>query len=49
MEIEIRQRSIPGRLGYLAARLREGTVTAEAVALALEVLADEIAEQETAP
>lgn len=41
-EIEIKRRTIPDRLAYLAAKLREGDIPAEAVALALEVLADEI-------
>jgi hypothetical protein len=43
-QIEIRHHTIPERLAYLAGKLREGDVSAEAVALALEVLADEITE-----
>ena len=42
--LEIRCRTIPERLAYLAAKLREEKDWRESVALALEVLADEIAE-----
>ena len=42
--LEIRRRTIPERLAYLAAKLREEEDYRESVALALEVLADEIAE-----
>lgn len=41
-EVNLKQRSIPDRLAYLAGKLRDGT-DREAVALALEVLADEMA------
>jgi hypothetical protein len=43
-EIGIRRRTIPDRLAYLAGKLREGDRHRESVALALEVLADEIGE-----
>lgn len=39
-DVPIRQRSVPDRLRYLAAKLREGGHE-QAVALALEVMADE--------
>jgi hypothetical protein len=41
--IELRQRSIPDRLAYLAGKIREGA-DREAVALALDVLAEEMTE-----
>jgi len=37
----VRRRDLPGRLRYMAAKLREGEENREGVALALEVLADE--------
>jgi hypothetical protein len=38
----LRRRSIPGRLRYLAGKLREGDQNRDAVMLALEALADEM-------
>ena len=40
--IEIRHRTVPERLAYLAAKLREDAHSWDAVAIALEVLADEM-------
>ncbi len=42
--VGIRRRTIPERLAWLAAKLREGDKYRESVALALEVLADELAD-----
>ena len=39
--LEIRHRTVPDRLAYLAAKLREGDKHREAVAIGLELLADE--------
>ena len=46
--LEIRRRTIPERLAWLAARLREEKDWREPVALALDVLADELAAGEKA-
>jgi hypothetical protein len=42
--IEIRHRTIPERLAWLAAKLREGDKYRESVAIALDVLAEELTE-----
>ena len=47
--VEIRHRTIPERLAWLAARLREEKDWREPVALALDVLAGEVAEQAAKP
>ena len=46
---EIRRRTIPERLAWLAARLREEKDWREPVALVLDVLAGEVAEQAAKP
>ena len=46
--VGIRHRTIPERLAWLAARLREEKDWREPVALALDVLADELAAGEKA-
>jgi hypothetical protein len=47
-EISLKHRSLPGQIRWLAARLREGDASHEAVALALEVAAQE-ADEAVAP
>ena len=47
--VGIRHRTIPERLAWLAARLREEKDGREPVALALDVLAGEVAEQAAKP
>jgi hypothetical protein len=42
MEISLKRRSVPDRLAYLAAKLRESDDNREAVAFALDMLADEL-------
>jgi hypothetical protein len=44
-EIVLERRSIPGQLRYLAAKLREGEQHRDAVALTLDVMADEMADE----
>jgi hypothetical protein len=44
--IEIRRRTIPERLAWLAAKLRESDKYRESVALALDVLAEELTKGE---
>lgn len=43
-EIRLQRRSIPGQIRYLAAKLREGEQHRDAVALALDVMAEGVTE-----